>query len=141
MPPMKWSELPFHPRDRTLRQFAVGWLVVFTLLGLSQYHWHHRTQLGWWLIGLALALGVPGLFFPKLLRPIFVGWMILAFPIGWAVSLLLLLLLYFVIFTPIGWLLRLRGRDMLGRKSAAGAVTFWTPKHSVFDVTRYFRQY
>src|SRR6478609_6215247 len=138
---MKWSDIPFHPKDRTLRQFAACWLVIFTLLGLSQYYLKHRPQLGLLLIGGALLLGIPGLFRPKLLRPVFVGWMVLVFPIGWAVSLLLLALLYFVVFTPIAWVLHLAGRDALGRRYASGQETFWSPKRSTFDVIQYFRQY
>ena len=138
---MKWSDIPFQPSDRILRQFAAGWLVVFTLLGWTQYYFKHRHQLGLILIGLAVVLGIPGLFRPKLLRPVFVGWMVLAFPIGWTISLLLLLLLYFVVFTPIGWVMRLAGRDLLGRKSVPGSETFWSPKRNAFDVTQYFRQY
>jgi len=138
---MQWSDIPFHPQRRTLRQFAACWLVVFTLLGLVQYQLHHRHPLGLLLIGGAVLLGIPGLFRPQWLRPVFAGWMVLAFPIGWGVSLLVLLLLYFVIFTPIAWGMRLARRDALGRKPAPGRETFWTPKSNPVDAGQYFRQY
>jgi len=138
---MKWSDIPFTPSNRTLRQFAAGWLVIFSLLGLVQFQLHHRHQLGLILLAGALLVGIPGLFKPRLLRTVFVGWMILAFPIGWTVSMLMLLLLYFVIFTPIGWALRLAGRDVIGRKAVTSRNTYWMPKRSTVDVKEYFRQY
>ena len=138
---MKWSDIPFQPTARTLRQFAACWLAAFLFLGLSQYHFKHRPHLGLVLIGGALLLGIPGLLRPKWVRPIFVGWMVVAFPIGWIVSMLMLLLLYFAVFAPMGLLFRLIGRDVLVRRSTPGRETFWVLKRSAVDVRQYFRQY
>ena len=41
----------------------------------------------------------------------FLGWMYAAFPIGWTISHLLLLAVYYFVLTPVGLALRLTGRD------------------------------
>ena len=62
------------------------------------------------------------------MRPIYVGWMVLAFPIGWTVSQAMLALMFYGLFTPIGLLFRLIGRDPLQLSRRSGLETYWTPK-------------
>ena len=50
---------------------------------------------------------------------IYVGWMILAFPIGWTISQVILVVMFFGLFTPIGLIFRLLGRDPLHRARRA----------------------
>ena len=90
---------------------------------------------------MALTAGPLGLLWPGLLRPIYVGWMILAFPIGWTVSQVTLALIFYGLFTPIGLLFRLIGRDALHRAHRPGLETYWSPKPSVTDPRRYFKQF
>lgn len=138
---MKWSDIPFQPTNRTLRQFAASWVVAFFAVGLSEYAFKHRPTIGLVLIISAFLVGIPGLLRPRWLRPIFVAWMVAAFPIGWLVSTLALCLLYFGLFTPIGFVLRLLGRDALERRPVQGRDTFWVRKHSPVDARQYLRQY
>ena len=67
--------------------------------------------------------------------------MVLAFPIGWTVSLVLLGLVYYGLFLPIGLVFRLVGRDALGLRSQPDATTYWTSRPEMADVRRYFRQF
>ena len=138
---MKWSDIPKNPTNRMLRQFAAAWLVFFLGWALWQALRHGRTGLGIGLGALALVVGGAGLARPALLRWIFVGWMMLAFPIGWLLSQVMLILLFYGIFLPVALIMRLRGRDALGLKPGAGQPTFWLPKQTPLDVRSYFRQY
>ena len=52
----------------------------------------------------------------------------LALPIGWCISTLMLLMLYFLVLAPVALWFRLRGRDWLGRKPAPEQLSFWEPK-------------
>lgn len=138
---MTWSDIPFNPARKTLRQFAAVWLIFFVALGLRQYFGRNHHALGLGLIALALGLGLPGLIKPAALRWLFVSWMVLAFPIGWAISQFMLLVMYYGLLTPVGLLLKLRGRDLLHRKPASQQASFWTAKEMPQDVRRYFRQF
>ncbi|HUY36637.1 MAG TPA: SxtJ family membrane protein [Pirellulales bacterium] len=137
---MQWSDISFSPRPRALRQFAVSWIVFFTVLAAWHGAWRGRTELGLTLLALALAIGPLGLIRPRAIRPIYVGWMVLAFPIGWLVSSILLAIVYYGIFTPIALVFRLLGRDALGRRTRK-TDTYWQPKRPVTDVRGYFRQF
>jgi hypothetical protein len=52
----------------------------------------------------------------------------------------LLLVIYFLVFTPVAMLFRIIGRDALARKIDRGAATYWRAKESRADVESYFRQ-
>lgn len=138
---MTWADIQRNPSIKTLRQFAGVWLVFF--LALAAYQGWYRNKPGWGLglAVLAVVVGGPGLLFPKILRPIYVGWMMLVFPIGWTVSQIMLLLMFYGIITPIAFVLRLKGRDPLARKRAPDRPSFWIPKETPPDLRRYFRQY
>src|SRR5262249_42933686 len=117
---MQWSDIPFDPPRKTLRQFAGLWIACFGGLALWQA-WGggpppQAITLGMW----ALGVGPIGLVRPEWLRPVYVAWMVLAFPIGWTVSQVVLAILFYGLFTPIGLVFRLIGRDPLQRSRSPG---------------------
>jgi hypothetical protein len=138
---MQWSDLPLNPDRKTLRQFAGIWLVFFGGLALLQAFGRGRTSLAIAIGAVALVVGVAGLVRPAWVRMIFVGWMVLAFPIGWTISQVMLLVMYYGLFTPIALIFRLAGRDPLQRARRPGVESYWTPKPAPADVTSYFNQF
>jgi saxitoxin biosynthesis operon SxtJ-like protein len=138
---MTWSDISCNPRSKALRQFAGGWLIVFLALGANRYLKHGQHQAGLVLGATGVVIGGLGLLKPSAVRWLFVVCMVLAFPIGWLVSNLMLALMFYGIITPIGLLFRMKGRDLLCRKPAAGRPSFWSPKQTPRDIRSYFRQY
>jgi hypothetical protein len=78
---------------------------------------------------------------PELGRRLYAGWMAAVSPAGWAVASLVLALIYYVVFTPIGLLLRAAGRDPLGRRSKGRAASYWVARSRRNDPASYFRQF
>jgi hypothetical protein len=138
---MLWSDMPWSPSSRMLRQFAGLWIVFFAGLGAYQTCLREHTALGLALLGLAITVGPLGLLYPAAIRPIFVGWMVLAFPIGWVVSHVVLACLYFGLFTPVALYFRLIGRDVLCRGHRPGQASYWAARPAVTDMRSYFRQF
>jgi len=138
---MQWSEIPFAPPPRTLREFAGLWLLVFGGLGCWQGLVRGNLTLALVFAALAVAVGPLGLLRPQAVRPLFVGSMILTFPIGWAVSRILLALLFYGVFTPVGLFFRVTGRDPLRREHQPGKETYWAPKPAPAGVRSYLRQF
>ena len=136
---MRLADLPLNPNDRTLRQFAGLWVAFFA--GLAA--WRLWTNDPTWvpvLAGVALA-GVLGVVWPKLAKPVFVGWTVAVFPIAWVVSHVVLAAMYFGLFAPLALVFRLTGRDALRRRACPVGETFWTERPEVTDVKRYLRQF
>jgi hypothetical protein len=139
---MKWSDIPRNPDARTLRQF--GGMCVLFFGGLALYGSLVKGNVtGPVVFGLAAAAaGVLALVNPMLLSGVFVGWMILAFPIGFVISKLILAAVFLLVFTPVALTFRLIGRDALGlRRKPGKADTYWMPKSQPADPGRYLKQY
>ena len=137
---MQWSDLPLNPSRRTLRQFAILWILFFG--GLAAWRWFALDQrtLAVTLAVLGATIGSLGLIAPSVVRPIFVGWTVMAFPLGWVVSRVVLLLIFGLVITPLGIIFRLRGRDVLQLRRSSRQ-THWSPKPTVSDSSSYFRQF
>jgi len=138
---MQWSDISRNPPPRTLRQFAGLWMVFFGLAASWQFWRADRPTAAIILGALALTVGPAGLASPRLLRPLFVGWMMAVFPLGWAVSLVLLASVYYLMFAPLGLVFRLIGRDRLALKPAPAANSYWKVKPMPSDLGSYYRQY
>ena len=136
---MQWSDVTKAPPPRQLRQFAGLFLVVF--LGLAAWRWFGGREDAW-AIGLAAAavvVGGLGLAFPGAVRPLYTGWMIAAFPIGWTVSRVVLATVFFVMLTPLAFVFKLAGRDHLWLRRRQRP-TYWSPKAQPASPREYFRQ-
>ncbi len=138
---MRWSDIPFDPPRKTLRQFAGLWLAFFGGMALWQGLVKGHAGPGLSLAALALTVGLAGLARPEWMRFVYVGWMVLAFPIGWTASQVMLAIMFFGLFTPIGLVFRLIGRDALQRDRQPGRESYWEPKQAPADLRRYFKQF
>lgn len=139
---MALIEINKNPSTRELRQFAGIWFPAFCALvgGLLWYKWDlHAAAIVLWCVGGGVA--AIGLMIPALMRPIFIGWMYAAFPIGWTISHLLLAMIYYLLITPIGLVMRLVGYDPMQRELDPAAKTYWVKHKQSEDAARYFRQF
>ena len=76
-----------------------------------------------------------------LLRPIFVGLSLLAFPIGYVIGFIALALVYYLMVTPIGLVFRLLGRDPMHRTFDRSAASYWIRRPETPSAKRYFQQF
>jgi hypothetical protein len=81
------------------------------------------------LISRALAVAVHGF------------WTDAAKPIGWTVSMALLAVVYFLVFTPVGLILRAFGHDPMQRGFDRGRASYWGEHPPPPEPRRYFRQF
>ena len=65
---------------------------------------------------------------------------IAAYPIGWVVSHVLMIAIWFLVLTPIGVFMRAAGRDPLARGFGRTAATYWVRRKDA-PPERYLRQY
>ena len=137
---MQWSEVTFNASPRVLRQFAAIWLVVFGGLAVRKFCLEETTP-GLIFVAIAAGLGLPGLIRPRSIRHVYGTAMLAAFPLGWFVSQLLLVLIFFGIFWPVALLFRLMGRDVLRRKISPDAKSYWETRSQATKSTRYFEQF
>ena len=68
-------------------------------------------------------------------------WTLLFMPLAWSVSTLLLVLVYYLVLSPIGLVLRMFGRDPMHREFDRDATSYWVKRDNTVDPDRYFRQF
>ncbi len=80
-------------------------------------------------LALSAAFISSGLLMPVVLKPLHKVWMALAVVMGWVMTRLILLVLFFVVVTPVGLLARLLKRDLLNLKLDRSAPSsYWIPR-------------
>ena len=137
---MQWSEVTKAPPLKMLRQFAGLSLVVFGGLAVWRL-WNGQVDLWTYVLGIfAVLVGVTGLIAPAMVRPVYTGWMIVAFPIGWTVSKVMLGTMFYALFTPLALFFRAVKRDAL-RLGRPAVQSYWVEKPGAEDVKEYFRQF
>ncbi|MGA2775325.1 MAG: SxtJ family membrane protein [Candidatus Omnitrophota bacterium] len=109
-----------------LRKFGLMIALVFAVAALVIFLKHRQ------LIPLIPIISVLflliGLSIPSLLKYFYIVWMKLAFILSWFNTRLLLCAIFYLIFSPIGLIMRIFGVDLLGRKHVPGAASYWKYK-------------
>ena len=134
-------EINTNPSRRDLLWFGLLLPVFLAIVGTLIWRRTGSLAAGtavWTLGGIASALYA---LWPAGRRRIYVGWMYAVYPIGWAVSHVLLGVVYFVVITPIGLALRLLRHDPLKRAFDRTATSYWVRHNPADRVERYLRQF
>jgi hypothetical protein len=115
-------------RDETVsgpseRRFGLTFAVVFALIGLVSL-WRHGPHAYDWLGGAALFAAL-ALAWPASLKPLNKAWLKLGLALHTVMSPLIMGLMFFLVFTPMGLVMRLRGKDLLRLRRDAAAKSYW----------------
>ncbi len=113
---------------RQLRNFGLLVGGVLALYGILA--WARGKPFFPYALGPGLALVALGLVLPRILKPLYIPWMVLAIILGFVVSNVLLTAFFFVVITPIGLAARLLRRDFLRLKLDPNAQTYWIRRES-----------
>ncbi len=134
--------LDLNPTPAKLRQF--GWIapVMLVVIG-GVLMWRFNLSPAWPIAlgGFGLALFLLSRISPALIRPVYIGLVLMGFPIGWVVSHLVMMIFFFGVVTPIALIFRLAGRDLMHRRLDPTAKSYWTEHLGSDTVERYFRQF
>ncbi len=143
-------EIDFNPDTKTLRQFGVIAFFGFGILAALAYYEKLIFSFGLSDARVPLALGFAGvgaaalllsLVAPKANRFLYVGLTVLAFPIGFVLSYVIMGTLFFLVIGPIALLFRVIGRDSMRRGYDPSAPSYWETAKPPRDKESYFHQY
>ena len=134
-------EIKRKPSDREMRWFGLIPLLFFGLIGALVFLGAQTLTLPsiLWSIGGILCILYYGVQAFRL--PLYIGWMKAVSPIGWTISHLLLAMVYYLMITPMGLVMRLFRRDSMRRNFEPEAETYWIKRRSNGDLARYVRQF
>ncbi|MCH9688926.1 MAG: hypothetical protein K0V04_46260 [Deltaproteobacteria bacterium] len=134
-------EINKNPSKKELAWFGLMFLAFFGLIG-GVVWWRFEAQnLAYGLWGAAGVIVAAYYAVPALQKPIYLGWLYAAYPIGWVISHVVMGIIYYVVITPIALVFKAMGRDALERKIDKSAKTYWVEHKTGGDPSRYFKQF
>jgi hypothetical protein len=109
------------PRD--LRKFGITMGITFAVLGgLLVWRGHWQPKYFFWIAGAFMVLGLA---VPVVLRPVQRAWMAFAIVLGWVMTRVILVVLFYVGITPIALIARLVGKRFLDLGFEPARASYW----------------
>ena len=109
----------------TNRNFGIVFFIVFLLIGLWPIL--NNENLRFWSLIISIIFLILGIFNSKLLTPLNKVWMKFGLILGTIISPIIMGIIFFLVVTPTGILLRLFGKDILKLKKNKSD-SYWTIK-------------
>ena len=104
-----------------------GFIVGGACLLLTAWQYFAHRQLIIWLLATGVLLILCAVIVPQILNPLRLLWDRIGHVLGIINTTIILFLLYFLIITPIGLIIRLLGKNNLDLKFNSGMPTYWKP--------------
>ena len=108
------------PSDKS---FGYTFTIVFALVG--GWLWWKKSSWGIPLLGVSAGFALFATLVPRLLHPLNIAWMYFGALLNMIVSPIIMGLIYFVVFMPVGLFFRLTRRDALHRKFDGALSSYW----------------
>ena len=107
------------------RSFGIVFFVVFLLIAL--YPLIHNEEIRIWSLIISLIFLILGLINSRILKPLNKLWFKFGILLGKIVSPIIMGIIFFLVVTPIGFIMRILGKDLLNLKFNANK-SYWIEK-------------
>jgi len=108
---------------KELREFGLTIGTIFIILAGIAF-WRGRTTYIYFGAPGIIFIGF-GIFLPAVLKPLQKAWMALSLFIGFFMSRLVLMILFYFVMTPIGFAAKIFGKDLLDERIEKDKVSYW----------------
>ena len=92
-------------------------------------------------LAIGITLLLTSIALPSVLKPVYWIWMIFATILGWIMTRVILSLLFFIIFTPIGLILRFFGKQFLELRWDKSKESYWNYRLGNTERASYEKQF
>jgi hypothetical protein len=142
-----FKEVNWNPGTQERRKFALSLIIGFPCIAVLLLVVGLLRGRGWNIPlaaiigGGGLAVGLLLLALPQISRPFYIAWYFVACCVGTVVGNLALGIVFFVLVTGVGLLLRAFGHRPVRKTFDKRATTYWQDAEQVDDPNRYYRQF
>jgi hypothetical protein len=124
-----------------IKKFGMGLTVLLCLIGGWQLY-KGNIDVYVWFFGFAGLVLILSFFVPIILKPLYKVTHTVGNAIGWVSTRILLGIIFYIIFAPIGIILKLIRKDLLDERLDKDAKSYWNKKdNGVFTKEQYERQF
>jgi len=125
---------------KILKKFGMTMAMAFLVIAVVVFLRQRHAPLSLLIIsGSFFVLGATA---PAILKPVYAFWMKSALVLSWINTRIILFILFYLVLTPIGLIMRLFGKDVLDFKIEKGRDSYWQKKEkkpfSKLDCQRQF---
>lgn len=129
----KWNSIKSD--IKTVKQFGFILSAILFVLGIiAFFRGHHQYKFEW---PLALLFFSLSLMIPRFLVFIYRPWMMVAEVISWVVLRVILGILFYLILSPVNWVMSFLKKDILDQKLDPKATTYWKKRTGFSTKERY----
>ena len=115
-------------KKHDLKVFALIWAGIFMLAGLLPLLKDGEIRI--WAIVVSIVFVMIAFVKPELLTQFYHLWIKVGEFIGGIVSKIMMFILYFVLFTPVSFVLKLLGKDLLDKKIDKSQESYWIERET-----------
>lgn len=127
MPSYKSIRRAYDSGRKDAQRFGLGLALLFSVLAAAAF-FRGRPDIAQRYYPVALALAALALLFPPPLWPLQRLAALIIRGIAWLNTQVMLALVFYLVFAPVGIVLRILGRDMLDRKIQPNRDSYWIPR-------------
>ena len=131
------------PKDekKEIMKFGIGLTVALCIIGGWQFYKGH-VNIYVWFFGFAGLILVLSFVAPIILKPLYKVLSTVGNAVGWVNTRILLGIIFYLVFTPIGIFSRLIRKDLLDKRINKDAKSYWSTKEKgVFTKEQFERQF
>lgn len=123
----------------TLKKFGLTMGVAF-LFFTGLFLFRHKSAVAGYSLAIASVFFISGFIFPILLKPLYIIWMRFAFMLSWINTRIILIILFYLVFTPVGLFMRILKADLL--ENTKKGATYWKNKEKTdLNILNYERRF
>lgn len=112
--------------NNNLRKFGITMGIAFLVITSAIFIKHRQITVSTSFI--SGSFFILALFIPGCLKPLYSLWMKFASILAWVNTRLILVFLFYIVFTPMGLVMRIFGIDALDKKIDKSRVSYWKRK-------------
>ena len=141
-PPGRWSTADVAARRKFAVSLVIGFPILATIFAVATYLAKHTwNPFFLWLGGIGCAVGVVLWLIPQIAKPFYMVWYFIACCMGLVISNTLFALFFYLVFTPMGLVLRLRRRPAITKGFNKSQKSYWREAEKSVALKRYYRQF
>jgi len=108
------------------RKFAIGLAVILFIIATIQLFLGKNIYLYFYISSVVVLL--IGLVVPIVIKPVYILFSFVGFGIGWVMTKILLMLLFYLVFTPISFILKIFNKHLLDLQFDREEESYWITK-------------
>ena len=141
-----FKDVDWNPDVPARRKFAlsliIGFPILAVLFGVGTFVAKHAWKPFFlWLGVIGLAVGVVLWLVPQIARPFYLVWYFIACCMGIVIGNTLFALFFYLVFTPMGLVLRLRSHPPVTKGFDKARPSYWRDAEKSVALKRYYRQF